>query len=212
MKIFLCFILIISMSGYSSLSASQPKTPHTPPATKDASLPLDQIEINDIQTLEELQALADKGNSDAAARVGDAFLFGPDNIRHTGYALYYLKRASARGHLEATEILAGMYLNGNGVDKNAPMAARLYETCSVRGYGPCQFNLGIMYKNGDDNFPKDPEKAYYWLYKASLNEKTLDAVVYDAAHYRNEIGAELTQEQRMRVFDKIYPRHPGIRS
>jgi len=163
-------------------------------------------EITDIKSLEAVQTLADKGDDDAATLISEMFLFGPDNMRNSDYALKYLRRASNRGHLEATELLAGMYLNANGVDKDVTRAARLYESCAVRGSGPCQFNLGIIYKNGGEDFPRNPEKAYYWLYKASLNEKTLDAVIYDAAHYRNQVGAELTQEQRMRVFEKIYPR------
>lgn len=150
-----------------------------------------------------LEILASSGYIEACVRVAEIYLFGGKKIQDFEKAKRFLFRAVNASNMEAIEILAGMYLNGRGVPQDEAMSARLYERCAIAGSGPCEFNLGIVYKNGGKNFPPNFVLAYYWLYKASINPELGD-LRYDAAAYRNEVGASLDQKTRMHIFERIY--------
>ncbi len=161
------------------------------------------ITIESEADLLKAEALAEAHNQEAAVRVGEFYLFGPIHYQDHEKALYFLKKAMKFGNLEAIELIAGMYLNGRGVDQDEVMATRLYEIAASQGHGPSEFNLGIIYKRGGGALKAHPQKAYYWLYRAVLNE-SLDELRYDAALYRNQVGELLSQGERMAILEKIY--------
>jgi hypothetical protein len=103
---------------------------------------------------------------------------------------------------EAFELYAGIYLNGLGVEKNPEVAFKNYEICAKSGFGPCQFNLGILYKNGEGT-PVNNKEAYRWLYKAFLNPTHLGNMIYEAAKYRNQVLPMLTDSERQEVIDSL---------
>lgn len=156
------------------------------------------------KALEEAEKMADNNDTEAAVRVGEFYLFGPHHYQDYNRALQLLKKASSRGNLEAIELMAGMYLNGRGVDQDITMAARLYEVAAVQGHGPSQFNIGIIYRNGGEGVQKNPKLAYYWLYKATINQESLGDVTYDAASFRNDVAGLLTHEERMTIVDQVH--------
>ena len=67
-----------------------------------------------------------------------------------------------------------------------------------RGYGPSQFNCGILYKNGE-KIPLDLEKAFYYLTLAVQNRQDLDELADDAAQFRNDVVAAMSQDQYQRA-------------
>lgn len=178
-------------------------------STAFAEVPGDNdIDIQNIQDLHRVEDMAMNGNDEAAVRVGEFYLFGPEQYQDTDRALVFLKRAYNRNNLEAIEIMAGVYLNGNGVPPDPIRAERLYTVGAQRGHAPCQVNLGLMYKNGVDGvdgksgIPRNTHKAYFWLHKAATNPK-LGALVYDAAKWRNEVAYELSAETRKKLQDQV---------
>ncbi|MBX9977291.1 MAG: sel1 repeat family protein [Alphaproteobacteria bacterium] len=161
------------------------------------------IVIDSPESLELAEKMAENNDVEAAVRVGEFYLFGHTYYQDHERALQFLTKASKRGNLEAIELMAGMYLNGRGVDQDITRAAKLYGIAAMNGHGPCQFNLGIIYKNGGEGFQRNPKLAYYWLYKAALNEKSLGDMIYDAASFRNDVANLLTQEERMAIVGQI---------
>ena len=167
----------------------------------------DAYHIKDVQSLERVEELARNGDITACVRTAEFYLFGPYNLQDTQKALVYLRKAYQRYNLEAIEIMAGVYLNGRGIDKDTKMAERLYLVGAQAGNGPCQFNLGILYKNGDPDVPQNFEKAYFWLHKAATNP-SLGPLMVDAATYRNEIALHIDPKVREKMIDEVrYENH-----
>lgn len=98
----------------------------------------------------------------------------------------------------ALEMLAGFYLHGKFVEKNEATALALYSRAAHLGYGPAQFNCGIMYKNGQGT-ACDPVRAYIYLDAAAHNRQDLDHLAQDAAHYRTEVEQILTDAQKQQA-------------
>jgi len=115
---------------------------------------------------------------------------------------FYLQQAVFQNYAPALDELAGLYLAGEGVEKNEAKALHFYIQASHLGYGPSQFNCGIMYKNGQGIKP-DLKKAYLYLSLASLNYNDLGDVALDAAHYRDEVACQLSPQNRQDVLRQI---------
>lgn len=123
-----------------------------------------------------------------------------DTPSHPDYGLQSLIKLAHEGHNAAMDTLAGLYLHGHHPElpADAFKALRYYEMSAQRGYGPAQFNCGILYKNGE-NTPQDLEKAYLYLALAAANQEDLHAVCQDAARYRDDVAQILTHAQKQRA-------------
>lgn len=169
---------------------------------------VESIDIQNLQDLSRVEDMAMRGNDEAAVRVGEFYLFGPEQYQDTDKALEFLRRAYHKYNMEAVEIMAGVYLNGRGVPPDPIRAERLYKVCAGRTHGPCQANLGLMYKNGVEGvdgkrgISKDPKKAYFWLHKAATNPG-LGALIYDAAKWRNQVAYALSEKTRREIQDRV---------
>lgn len=117
-----------------------------------------------------------------------------------GYRL--ILEAAQAGHPVAIYCLACFALQGEGIPEDHTQARILYQQSSDLGYGPGQFNAGIMAKNGDGG-PVDNVLAYYDLCLASLNRADLDDLALDAAYYRDEVAPLLNPDERQFVLAKI---------
>lgn len=106
------------------------------------------------------------------------------------------------GFVPARDVLAGFYLQGEFMPKDAHQAAMHYKIAANQGYGPSQFNYGIMRKNGE-NIPQDLEEAFIYLALAALNTKDLDEVTEDAAFYRNEVARKLTPAAYTHALERL---------
>lgn len=102
----------------------------------------------------------------------------------------------------ALNLLADIFLSGDGVEKNPPLAAILYKLAAEKGYGPSQFNLGILYRY-DRGVIQNKVESYYYLCLASLNTKDLGEICETAARYRDEIAVYLTPHQRQEVLARV---------
>lgn len=162
----------------------------------------DKYDIQDVQSLERVEELARNGDIEACVRTAEFYLYGPVNLQDTEKAFVYLKKAYQRHNLEAIELMAGAYLNGHGTKKDPVRAERFYLIGAQAGHGPCQFNLGILYKNGDDGVQRNPEQAYFWLHKAATNPN-LGPLMVDAAKYRNEVALEIDAKKREAMIDEV---------
>ncbi len=84
-------------------------------------------------------------------------------------AFNWVKKAHELGSVEAAYIMGVMYMKAEGVAKNYGEAARLFKIVSQnskdRGYY-AQYNLGVIYENGDYGVTKDEKEALSWYAKS----------------------------------------------
>ncbi len=132
-----------------------------------------------------LHNLEQQNNVEGMHLLGIIYLEGYTDIKDARLANYYFSKASALGFLPAMKSLADSYLSGDGVEKNEQTAFLIYEKAAMDGYGPAQFNTGIMLKNGQGT-PVSVKKAYQFLDLAAHN-LDLGDMREDAAYYRDHL-------------------------
>lgn len=98
---------------------------------------------------ESLMKSAVFGDARARFELGSRYYHG-DNETPKDYkkAFMWLSKASEQGHEMATLILANMYLNGEGVDKDATASYRLIHAAARKGLPSAQAILGLYYCDG----------------------------------------------------------------
>jgi TPR repeat protein len=132
--------------------------------------------------------------------LGDKYVYGGPGVEpNAKKGVQYIKYAADKGYAPAMSALAGIYLNGIGVDKNPKLAHKLYTISANQGYGHSQFNLGVLLMEGRE-IPKDLESAYYYLSLASYNKKDLGELSKDAARLRDVCASQLPKS-RTRYID-----------
>ena len=164
--------------------------------TSQASLSKAQALLQSGKTKEAhiiLEQYAQKGDGEGAFLLSLSYLFGTKKQTEEGLRL--MAYAVSKNHPPALDTMAGFYLHGDFVSQDKNKALSLYEKSANLGYGPSQFNCGIMYGKGDGNL-KNYEKAYVYLSLAALNTKDLDLITQNAAHYRDEVTPYLSPAQR----------------
>lgn len=98
------------------------------------------------------------------------------------------------GNVQAQVGLAGLYLAGNGVARDADEAARLYRSAAEQGDSNGQLNLGRLYLTGI-GVEEDKVTAYAWLSLAArqgrrwAEEKRLEVESLLSAAQRAEAEA-----------------------
>ncbi|MBU6474991.1 MAG: sel1 repeat family protein [Alphaproteobacteria bacterium] len=88
-------------------------------------------------------------------------------------AAAHLKAIASDSYPEAEELLGIMYQNGQGVQKNTPLALKWLNAAANAGRGLAAHYLAITYYTGD-GVQKNPVTAAMWLYIAvnDYNTKT----------------------------------------
>lgn len=147
-----------------------------------------------------LHAAAGKGNPEAAFYLSLIKLFGDNQDAAQGIELLY--QAVEAGLPVALDTLAGYHLHGDFVEQDHHKALMYYRLAADCGYGPSQFNCGIMLKNGERT-PLDLENAFVYLALAALNINDLGDVTQDAAKYRDEVAQKLTSAMYQNALIKL---------
>lgn len=148
-----------------------------------------------------LKPLVQAGHGEALFFLSHIQLFGSQKNIPEGLKNMHL--AVEKHNLKALDTFAGFYLHGEFVPQNKEKALVYYQKAASLGYGPSQFNCGILYRNGD-GVPRNLETAYVYLALAAINKKDLDDVTQDAARYRDEVSQQLTPAQRTQAAIRIH--------
>ena len=156
---------------------------------------------NTTEVFQFLKNLSDFNNSEALFLLGMMHLNGDGTPQNIPYANTLFEKSALLGNAAAYKALADSFLVGDDVEQDSKMALSFYKKSADLGYGPGQFNCGIMLKNGDGT-PVNLPHAYYYLCLASSN-KDLDDMQLDAAICRDYVGSLLTPTERQEVFAKI---------
>ncbi len=78
-----------------------------------------------------------------------------------------LRRAAANGDARAQFIIAGRYLDGQGIAQDFEKAFTWYQQAASRGLAPAQYRLATLYELGKGT-PADPRQALAWYERAAL--------------------------------------------
>lgn len=77
-----------------------------------------------------------------------------------------LREAAGRGDAKAQFIVAGRYLDGQGVEQDLPKAAHWYQLAASHGLAPAQYRLATLFERGK-GVPQDVATALLWYERAA---------------------------------------------
>ena len=81
-------------------------------------------------------------------------------------AFEWFKKAAEQGEAVAQFNVGVLYLNGEGVEKDAKVAFEWFKKAAEHGYAVAQSNVGVFYLNGEV-VEKDAKEAFEWFKKAA---------------------------------------------
>jgi hypothetical protein len=136
-----------------SLEASQKQTPN---------LLRDLASKGNASALQQLKALANDGNLEAAFQLSILYSFGQGVPDDPAQGVAWGRKAAEGGHAEAQANLGTSYTWGRGIAKDLALAASWYRKAAEQGNVNGQLALGAAYRNGS-GVPKDLVSAYMWM-------------------------------------------------
>jgi TPR repeat protein len=111
-----------------------------------------------------LFAAAEGGYMAAFANIGGTYQFDLGNYSE---ALKWYRRGAEKGDVNSETHLAEMYMEGEGVKKDAKEAMRLYMRSAKDGYALSEYQIAVIYQRGGPGVPKDLDRAIQWHRRAA---------------------------------------------
>ena len=173
-----------------------------------------ELQRDDEQAVYWFRKAADQDHPGAQFSLGWRYEFGGGVDRNPEYAVHWYKKSAEHEYLKAQINLGVMYAEGLGVAQNSKQAVYWYKKAVVHdGMGDqlwllsaiskhaeivgllengeaedatAQFNLGIIYEEGEV-LAKDDEKAIFW-YLRSADHGYIDAHIRLCAMYERSFG------------------------
>jgi TPR repeat protein len=120
--------------------------------------------------------IAAESSPEAAYILGLLYIDGNFFEKNLKLAKNFLRRSLSLQYLPAYQAVGDGYYSGDTEERDIKMAFQTYEAGAKRGYGPCQFNAGLLlFKHRElwQNRKKALKQALSWLQLAEKNEKDL---------------------------------------
>lgn len=114
----------------------------------------------------EWASLAEEGNVEAQASLGEMYLSGIGVPQDSAKAIKLLRSAAIQGHPVAQFNLGVMYGAGDGVAQDLDEAEKWYRLSALQGNSNAQNNLGVLYSKGS-GVPQNLGLAADWFRKAA---------------------------------------------
>lgn len=123
----------------------------------------------------------------AQYRYGQALLEGIGGPRDGKGAQEWLQRAVDQNHLQASTMLARMFLTGErvGIEYDPVQAAALLARSASRGDAEAQYYLGLLYRSGT-GVAQDLEIAFNWILASAEQQYVLAEYELSRAYSRGE--------------------------
>ena len=102
-----------------------------------------------------------------------------------------LEPATGRGLADAQWMLGTLYLRGDGVPKDTPLAIALLRRAAERGSAGAAYQLGLTLLSGDTAFPPDRREGVLWVTRAAVRGQKEAQDLLDSA--REGAGAPPTK-------------------
>lgn len=94
-----------------------------------------------------------------------------------------------------------MYDTGDGVYKNKDKAAQWFEKSEQQEDADVQYDLGILYSNGNGIVPRDTAKSMQWYEKAALQGDAWAQFYLGSMYYKGE-GVAWDKTKAKELFQK----------
>ncbi|KAI8805025.1 hypothetical protein BJ742DRAFT_821551 [Cladochytrium replicatum] len=116
-----------------------------------------------------LTLAAESGHALAMHRLADHYLNGDSPMipQDPSQAVSYLRKASEKGHVDASYKLGLMYNYGNGVAVDKKEAVRLFRQAAFENHPRAQYELGKLHVVGAEGLARSPPTAVKYLEKAA---------------------------------------------
>jgi TPR repeat protein len=98
--------------------------------------------------LQLIEPLAQKGNANAQAVLGQCYSLGHGVAVDPAQAVQWTRKAAVQGHVAAQTNLGLAYDTGQGVEQDQAQAVRWYSLAAAQGDAVAQTNLALMYDTG----------------------------------------------------------------
>lgn len=156
-----------------------------------------------------LAAMCIMVSSGVSANCYDEFAEDSDNF-------HSCEAAAKEGDATAQYVLATLYNNGQGVEKNSQKAIEWYQKSAEQNNDLAQYSLGIMYEFGDEGLDKNEQEAQKWYRLAANNgnyfaQNKLGLVDVKGGEYKptirpysGDIPHVNTSENERSVFERIH--------
>lgn len=109
------------------------------------------------RSLQQLMADAEKGNAQAAFRVGIIYEEGCGVRRSGQTAAAYYELAGKNGHVDGAVRLGGFYAQGDVLGIDYKKARALLDGPAAKGHPLANFHLGVIAYRGDETKPSKPD-------------------------------------------------------
>lgn len=120
------------------------------------------------QAFEWYSKAAESGNTVAQCNLAKLYATGTGTAMDLKTAAEWYQRAASGGSPQGQYNLGRMLLIGLGQWKNVPEALKLLQSAADQSYAPALNQLGVLYSQGAEGLPHQPEKALeYFLPAAS---------------------------------------------
>ena len=166
-------LLILAATPAAAQTPAAQPLPAAPVSPEPAALP-DMAAVEQawhrgefVTVRQALRRLAqDQGSALAQYRYGQVLLNGHGGPRDLAAAIHWLQQAVAQDHLQATTLLARVYLSAPDDQRDAGAAAALLARAAPRGDREAQYYLGLL-RSAGDGIPRDEVAAVNWLLAAA---------------------------------------------
>ena len=110
-----------------------------------------------------------------------------------------------RENPESQNYIGVMHYMGLGMEQRDPGKAKeWFEQAARTGYAPAQYNLGMLYRNGD-GIERDLSKSFLWIY-AAYSQKHPNADLYIKS-LAGQVGANTLNKIKKEAEPYIPPEH-----
>ena len=127
---------------------------------------------NNAQALKYLQLAVEEDNTEALARLGEAYLHGRYGLRSPEKAFPILEDAARAGNARAMTDLGTMYLYGTGTKKDYALAFSWLDKAAKAGDMKAPRYLGLIFENGWGKESDNTLAAQYYQEAADRGDIT----------------------------------------
>ncbi len=145
------------------------------------------------QTLDELRALAEQGDTEAQFDLGVRYANGQGAPQDYAEAARWYRLAADQGYADAQHSAGLLYANGQGVPQDEAEAVRWYRLAADQGHVSAQFDLGTRYSSGGRGVSQDDVEAHMWFNLAAAQSSGEDRD--NSVRVRDALAERMTSEQ-----------------
>lgn len=142
--------------------------------------------------LKHWQPLADQGDADAQAHMGDLYVDGSGVKKSFAQAAQWYRKAAEQGHAGAQNMLGWQYWTGHGVPQNQEEGKKWFFRAANQGNTGAMRHITEMYMVGQDDY----EVEYFW-------ESILAKSNARWAEFRDQVATHLSPGQKAKLDQRI---------